>query len=196
MSSNQSREVTSPGRARIALSGSAGVGKSTLAARLARTLDLPLIGEGMREYLERTGADLHALGPAGVRALVLDLWAERQEAEARALREAGGFVADRSSYDFGAFWLYYRFAGEDAETERLLADALAPDRYDVVYLLPWGAIPLVADGVRSSDRFVQLHSQLLIEGCVRRYAPRVVDLAPVDLDARVAAVLADLSARR
>lgn len=196
MSSNQSREVTSPGRPRIALSGSAGVGKSTLARRLAQVLDLPFIHEGMREYLERTGADLHALGPDGVRALVLDLWREREAAEADALRSAGGFVADRSSYDFGAFWLYYRFAREDEATHRLLADALAPDRYDVVYLLPWGTIPLVADGIRSSDRFVQLHSQLLIEGCVRRYAPRVVDLAPTGLDERVAAVLADLAARR
>lgn len=196
MSSNQSSEVTSPGRPRIALSGSAGVGKSTLAVALGRALDLPVIGEGMREYLERSGADLHTLGPAGVRALVLELWEERKEAEARALRDAGGFVADRSSYDFGAFWLYYRFAGEDGDTARLLAEALTPDRYDVVYLLPWGAIPLVADGVRSSDRYIQLHSQLLIEGCVRRYAPRVVDLAPIDLDARVAAVVADLAARR
>jgi nicotinamide riboside kinase len=175
--------------ARIAISGSAGVGKSTLARQLAATLGLPFFGEGMREYLERTGEDLHRLGEDGLRRLVLQLWDERKEQEARA---TDGFVADRSSYDFVAFWLHYRFAREDDDTARLLAEATLPGRYQTVYLLPWGAIPLVADGVRSTDRFLQLHTQLVIEGSVRRYAARVVDITATSLADRHAAVLADL----
>jgi nicotinamide riboside kinase len=171
---------------RIAVSGSAGVGKSTLARRLAAELGVPYIGEGMREYLERTGMTLHDLGPVGIRRVVLDLWAERKEAEAAA---ATGFVADRSAYDFGAFWLYYHFAEPDAETERLLAETLTPGRYDVVYLLPWGRIPLVADGVRSPNPYTQLHLQLLLEGLLRRHAPETVELGTVGLDERVEEVL-------
>lgn len=173
---------------RIAVSGSAGVGKSTLARRLAEELGVPFIGEGMREYLERTGATLHGLGHEGVRALVLQLWEERKNAEAAA---TAGFVADRSAYDFGAFWLYYHFAAEDADTERLFAETLAPARYDRVYLLPWGRIPLVDDGVRTPNRYTQLHLQLVLDGLLRRHAPELRDLRAVGVEERVAEILGD-----
>lgn len=150
---------------RIALCGSAGTGKSTLAAALSKELGLPLIGEGMREYLERTGVDLHVLGLEGMRSLVLQLWEERKEAEARA---SDGFIADRSSFDFAAFWLYYRFAAEDELTERLFEETLDGCRYDHLLVLPWGKFPLLADGVRTADRYVQLHLQLLIEGLLQQ----------------------------
>ncbi|MES2638957.1 MAG: AAA family ATPase [Myxococcota bacterium] len=178
---------------RIAVTGSAGVGKSTLARRLAAELGVPYIGEGMREYLERTGDNLHALGHERMKALVLRLWEERKEAEAAATT---GFVADRAGYDFGAFWLYYQFAAQDADTERLLAEALAPGRYDAVYLLPWGRIPLVADGVRTPNPYTQLHLQLLLEGLLRRHAPDTIELLALEVDERVAEVLDGARARR
>ncbi len=170
---------------RIAISGSAGVGKSTLARRLAQDLGLPYLGEGMREYLERTGTDLHTLGHEGVRDLVLTLWDERRDAEARA---AAGFVADRSSIDYAAFWLYYRFPTLADQTADRFAEWLAPHRYDHHFVLPWGVLPLVDDGVRTTDRWTQLHVQLLIEGLHRTTAPAAVLIGAVDLDARVAEV--------
>ncbi len=175
---------------RIAISGSAGTGKSTLAQRLAAELGVPYIPEGMREYLARTGASLHALGMGGLRDLVLALWEERKNAEARA---TAGFVADRASHDFAAFWLYYQFAMEDASTEALLSEALAPGRYDRIYLLPWGAIPLVDDGVRTPNRWAQLHLQLVLEGLLRMHAiPTPRALVALRLDDRIAEVLSDL----
>jgi nicotinamide riboside kinase len=173
---------------RIAVSGSAGVGKTTLARRLAAVLGLPYIGEGMREYLERTGQDLHRLGHAGMRDLVLALWEERKSAE----DAAGAFVADRAGYDFAAFWLHYHFAEEDAVTDRLFAETLAPGRYDAVFVLPWGRIPLVADGVRTPNRWTQLHYQLLLEGLLRVHAPECAAVAAVGLDERVAEIVARL----
>ncbi len=173
---------------RIALSGSAGTGKSTLAALLGRRLGLPVIGEGMREHLERTGVDLHRLSHAEFRALVLSLWEERREAEARAEREAGGFVADRAGVDYAAFWMYYHFAREDAQTEALMREALAPGRYDRLFLLPWGAIPLVADGVRTADRYVQLHVDLLIRGLLERHGLEARTLAALTAEERAAEV--------
>lgn len=170
---------------RIAISGSAGVGKSTLARALAAELGVSYIPEGMREYLESGGPDLHALGPDGVRRLVLRLWNERQEAEAR----LGSFVADRASYDFAAFWLYYRFADpHDPESEAYLHTTMAPGRYDLVAVLPHGRLPLVADGVRSTNRWVQLTVQLLIEGMVYLRAERVHRVEAVELGGRVAEV--------
>jgi nicotinamide riboside kinase len=169
---------------RIALSGSAGTGKSTLAALLGRRLGLPVIGEGMREHLERTGVELHRLSHSEFRALVWSLWEEREEAEARAEREAGGFVADRAGVDYAAFWMYYHFAREDVDTAALMREALAPGRYDHIFLLPWGAIPLVADGVRTADRFVQLHVDLLIRGLAERHGLAVRTLAAVGVEER------------
>lgn len=170
---------------RIAVSGSAGVGKSTLTRRLAAELGVPWIGEGMREYLERTGTDLHTLGHLGVRDLVRQLWEERKDAEAA----AGSFVADRASHDFGAFWLYYQFASADAVTETFMAETLAPSRYDAIFLLPWGKIPLVDDGIRTPNPWTQLHLQLVLEGLLRLHAPETRTIAATDLDQRVAEVL-------
>jgi hypothetical protein len=145
----------------------------------------------MREYLERTGTDLHALGHEGVRALVLQLWEERKEAEAA----HASFVADRASYDFAAFWLYYHFASDDAVTARLFDEALAPGRYDAVFLLPWGRIPLVDDGVRTPNRWTQLHLQLLLEGLLRRHAPETMPVEAVGVEQRVAEILGQLERR-
>jgi len=178
---------------RIAISGSAGTGKSTLARRMAAELGVPCIPEGMREYLERTGTSLRRLGHAGLKKLVVALWEERQEAEARA---TGGFVADRAAHDFGAFWIYYGFAADDPLTHRILAETLDASRYDRVYLLPWGAIPLEADGVRTPNRWTQLHMQLVLEGLLRRHASGLhLPVRAVVLDARVREVLADLHGR-
>lgn len=179
---------------RIAISGSAGTGKSTLAKRLAEETGLPLIGEGMREYLERTGADLHSLGHEGMRSLVLRLWEERKEAEERA---GQGFIADRSSFDFAAFWLYYHFAREDEETRGLFQECLREERYDALWVLPWGRIPLLADGIRTPDRYIQLHLQLLLEGLLREGGgTRWRTLRKVELEERVKEVLGGLAVGR
>ncbi len=168
---------------RIAISGSAGVGKTTLARALALELGVPYLPEGMREYLESGAPDLHALGLDGTRSLVIRLWQERQEQEAAASR---GFVADRSSYDFAAFWLFYRFAEPgDPDTEAFLSSAMQSSRYDMVAIVPFGVLPFVEDGVRSANRWVQLHAHLLIEGMVRRCSSQVVDVSSLSVAARV-----------
>lgn len=178
---------------RIAISGSAGVGKSTLAVALAGKLGVPYIPEGMREYLESGAPGLHALSRAGLRDLLLRLWSERLEREAAA---PNGFVADRSSYDFAAFWMFYRFAeADDPFTESYLRAAMDPTRYDVVALLPFGVIPLVEDGVRSTNPWRQLHTHLLIEGMVARCAPRTHHIRALALDARVDELLGVLAGR-
>jgi nicotinamide riboside kinase len=150
---------------------------------LAADLGLPYIPEGMRAYLERSGADLHALGRDGLRSLVLQLWEEQREAEAKA---TSGFVADRSAYDFSAFWIYYGFAADDPETAVLFAQTQDRARYDAVWLLPWGAFPVEADGVRSSNRWVQLHVHALIEGVLNRANAPFRHVTAEGVDARVA----------
>lgn len=179
----------SPGP-RIALSGSAGTGKTTLGRRLAAELDLPYVPEGMRAYLEGNGPDLHALGREGLRALVLRLWDEQREAESLAARDHGGFVVDRCSVDFSAFWIYYGFAGDDVDTLRLFAETQTPTRYDAVWLFPWGAFPVEADGVRSSSPWIQLHVHVLIEGMLHRAGAPLHHITGRTVDERLAEVIA------
>lgn len=176
-------------RPRIALSGSAGTGKTTLGRALAARWGVPYVPEGMRERIER-GLDLHTLDAEGLRALLWELWGEQQDREDRALHDAGGFVSDRSPVDYLAFWLLYGFFSDDEETAALqnaVQTRLA--RLDQVVVLPHGVLPLEADGVRSSNPWVQLRYQSLVEGLLfRRLVPEQLALLPdlTELDARVA----------
>lgn len=177
---------------RIALSGSAGTGKSTLGRRLAARWDVPYLDEGMRRRLE-AGLDLHALTPEQWRALNVELREEQAAMEAEAVARHGGFVADRSAIDFAAFWLIYGFYEFEEETERVMEAARsAAAGYDAVVLLPWGVLPLQRDGVRSTNRWRQRHFQATVEGLLRRdVAPSCLLELPdlTDLDARLAWVL-------
>ena len=173
---------------RLALSGSAGVGKTTLGRALSAELGVPYLPEGMRRRLEG-GLDLHRLDHAALRALVEELWAEQRADEAAAVAAHGGFIADRSAVDYAAFWLHYRFTEDAAASEAFFAETLGHlSSYDRIVLLPWGALPLIADGVRSSNPWLQRHFQATLEGLLaREVAPeRLLKLPPLtDLSARV-----------
>lgn len=182
---------------RFAMSGSAGTGKTTLGKRLAARLGLPFIEEGMREHLQ-AGLDLHALTREQHRELQCELFDAMMAAAMRSHEKAGGFVCDRSPLDFAAFWLYYGFAMLDgAATETFMSRIeSALTHFDVIVVLPWGAIPLKADGIRSSNRWLQLHFQALLEGlCLRQLEAGRFWSMPIevtDANARLEWVLARL----
>jgi broad specificity phosphatase PhoE len=177
---------------RIALSGSAGTGKTTLGRRLAQELGVPFLEERMRQRLE-SGFDLHRLTPEDWRQLIeSDRAAQRAEEQ----RCTQGFVADRSSLDYAAFWLHYQLHEDAQRTERFVQAMVEEARgYDRILLFPHGVLPLVDDGVRSTNPWTQLRFQTILEGLVRRHAEeqRIFCVpATQHLEARVSAVLADL----
>jgi broad specificity phosphatase PhoE/nicotinamide riboside kinase len=170
---------------RIALAGSAGTGKTTLARRLADELGLPYIAEGMRARLEAGLAPL-ALRPPELRALMREMWQEQRAAEAAAAR---GFVADRSSIDFAAYWLQYGLYDEVDETEAWLAQMRAEAaRYTQLVLLPWGVLPLEDDRVRSTNRWMHRRFQATLESLLLELPQHGVLRVPptADFDERLA----------
>lgn len=178
---------------RLGISGSAGTGKTTLGMRLATQLDLPFIPEGMRVRLEQ-GLDLYGLSRPAHKKLTLELLNDMLAACRCAEQAADGYICDRSPLDSAAFWLYYGLADDDQETAALF-DYIAQvaQRFDAVVMVPWGVIPLQADGIRYVNRWAQLHFQSVLEGlCQRRLAPETLWWLPghvVDLEARVDWVL-------
>ena len=180
---------------RLALSGSAGTGKTTLARRLAADLDLVYVEEGMRRRLN-DGLDVHAQSPAQHAALITELWEEQLATELEHLAAGRGVVADRSPLDYAAFWLHYDLHHDRETTERFFERAAEAARgYDRILLTPWGVLDLEADGVRSTNRWIQLRYQALVEGVLLRWAApeqvlRVPDTA--DFEQRVAAVRREL----
>ena len=134
----------------------------------------------MRRRLEG-GLDLHAISHAQHRALTFELLEEMHAGAVDALREQGGFVCDRSPLDMAAFWLYYRFAFDEAATARYMERvAAALSDFDAVVLLPRAGLALEDDGVRSANPWVQLHFDALLEAMVRELgaAVRVLRLPP------------------
>lgn len=152
---------------RIGLSGSAGTGKSTLGRRLAAELDLPFVEEGMRRRLE-AGLDVHAMTEEEHRALLDEMWDEQVALEDEAMARSGGYVADRSSIDFAAFGLLFHSHLHAWCEERVPRWLAAAERYDRVLLLPWGVLPLQADGMRSTNRWFQRRFQATVEGLLDR----------------------------
>lgn len=168
---------------RIAVSGSAGTGKTTLAGALARRLGLPLLPEAMRRYLEAGGPRLPGMGPARARAVLAGF-----HRELLALETASpGFVADNGVLDLCAYAVWAG-CGPQAPPPAL--------RYEVLVLLPWGVIPYQRDGVRGDSQEAERRFQLLLEQLLPSWsrAARVLRVPPelVRPEARLEWVLARL----
>jgi nicotinamide riboside kinase len=135
---------------RIAITGSHGVGKTTLAKKLAEGLKLPLI-----EEIARKMADIYGIKHTeeiknaswGLRAEFQDsVWYAQMVAE-DSLRE---FVSDRSILDVVAYSLYYGLDGYRWRVRRERAPEEVWGTYDLLVYVPI-RFPLRSDGFRLTD---------------------------------------------
>ena len=90
---------------RLAISGSAGTGKSSLAAGLASYLKVPYLEENFRKRREK-GLIFQDLSRLEQSLLIRDLY---RDAIDQAVKCSDGFVQDRCPIDFLAFWFHYGF---------------------------------------------------------------------------------------
>jgi len=149
---------------RFAVSGSSGTGKSTLAEELSRILNVPRVGEGVREYLEAHNiTHLRELTPQGTMEMQNEIFMTKYVKE-KSLRE---FVADRCTADNVAYALRWCARDVDPKEVHDYVNKLREhcrEMYDLVFFLPWGSIPLEDDGIRSSKPLYQYEMSCLIKG--------------------------------
>ena len=167
---------------RLAISGSAGTGKSSLAMALANSLKIPYLEENFRRRREN-GLVFQNLSRTDQSLLILELYTEAIE---EAAQHTTGFVQDRCPIDFLAFWLHYGFWGEETPSatlfERVQKDL---SYYDRIIVLPWGVFDIQDDGVRSTNCWLQLKFQSLLEGLISRLTPKtLIYWMPDDIDTK------------
>ncbi|MGB1006585.1 MAG: AAA family ATPase [Thalassobaculaceae bacterium] len=152
---------------RVAITGSAGTGKTTAAKALAARGEVVFVADGLRRRIE-DGLVLGRLDRAQLKDLFEELYDEHQAELALAGRMRGGAVSDRCCLDFLVLWLYHGLGDDDTRTAGLAHRAFRDlAEYDAVVLMPWGVLPLVDDGVRAANPWTQLHFHALFEGMAR-----------------------------
>ncbi|MEC7239770.1 MAG: histidine phosphatase family protein [Myxococcota bacterium] len=163
---------------RVAFSGSAGVGKTTLASAIAEEFGVSYLPEGMRREVE-LGLDLRLLNHEELKSLVLRLWRQQVDREEACIARGEGFVSDRSPLDYLAFWMTYGFVHNEKESAELAEEVMARIAvYDRIILLPHSVLPLEADGVRSTNRWIQRRFHATVRGLLEEEvgAPRFAQL--------------------
>jgi len=156
---------------RIAISGSAGTGKTSLATHLSRYLSYPLVPEGIREYLlEHKLQDLRSMTPSQTMGMQWTILNRKVEIE----KNLKDFVSDRSTADNVSYTL--RWCARStleiprAEIKHFINVAKKHcELYDIVFVLPGGIIPLHSDGVRSINENYQYEMECMIMGVLHKW---------------------------
>lgn len=172
---------------RIAFSGSGGTGKTKLLETINKELDLPVIGEGIREWLdEHNFTDFKDMKIKDVVQMQTDTLKRKMEIES----QLQNFISDRTTIDnlsYALRWIGSINPNYDTWMAQYITQAInhANTNYDIIFILPWGVIPLEDDGTRSSKQWYQYMMQALIERHIYMLeTPMVYEVYQTDLEAR------------
>ena len=155
---------------RIAVSGSAGIGKTTLAQNLAQALNIAYIPEHYEpifDSLDKRDSAPNVLAELFNKALDIKLSEQAKH---------GSFVADRCPADLLNLWLRRKlFSLPEASQAFHNRCREAMSSYDLIVIPPWGTLPLLATEQpdRIQRRVINPWRQLLnhasIAGFVRMF---------------------------
>jgi nicotinamide riboside kinase len=148
---------------RIAFAGSGGTGKTTTLKEVNKTLKLPVIKEGVREYLEEHNIK-HLRELSGEDTFKMQLAFLDQKEVSESQKE---FIADRTTIDSFIYALYWLGRNDKFETSLMhymkRCMQHAAKSYDVIFVFPFGIFPVEDDGIRSKKPMYQLQIQMMIE---------------------------------
>jgi len=178
---------------RIAISGSAGTGKTTLATALAAKWGCLLIAEHYDEFFDD---NFDFIKPTNrLQHRIFEVLEDKSQAE----NECSDFVADRCPVDLFNLWLSRGFGTNQRKTADLYNRCRSYIRkYDRIVVLPWSALPLtqVEEGAshrRVMNEWVQLYNHSTMIGLLQQWVTPdrllPIPFAMVELDARVDAAL-------
>ena len=178
---------------RIGFIGNGGTGKTTTAKVLAEQLKLPLIPEGVREYMQEKGIEhLRELSPLETWEMQKTLFKRKTKME----NSLACFIADRTTIDNAAYALFWLGRNEEIPQEELskYVDDCKEHmkRYTHIIFFPHGRIPLVDDGVRSAKPNYQLCISMIMLGLLTvtgSISARIHVLWSTSLEDRVGEIL-------
>lgn len=186
---------------KIAISGSAGTGKTTLATALAARHGCSVVAEHYDDFFDD---NFKFIKPAGLlQRRIFETLERKNEIE----NQYGAFVADRCPVDLFNLWLSLGYGISQRKTADLYDRCRSYiAKYDRIVVLPWSALPLtqVDEGVsrrrRVMNRWNQLYNHSTMIGLLQQWVTPAA-LLPIpfkmtDLDARVDFVLGSLSSGR
>ena len=154
---------------RIAISGSAGIGKTTLARQLAEYYKIPMIAEGVREYLREKGLTLQEARAQSLYDFQTAIW----QRHSYLTQKYPDFIADRSFVDFLVYASYHISPEADWLPEYINKVASYAYAYDLIIILPFGNFPIVSDGTRKTNPLYQRDIHRSVIDTAERYAVTV-----------------------
>lgn len=148
---------------KMAVSGSVGIGKTTLVYQLAEQLEVAVVEEFYEEFLG--GADKFNSTPEEVAGLFKQLIEFKHNKE----KEYGSFITDRCPVDLMNLWLKKGLQRGDTDTRSFYEKCKTLSlNYDFIVFLPWSVIPLkqLEDSAASRRRILNPWTQLDNHACM------------------------------
>jgi len=157
---------------KVAISGCAGIGKTSLAKDLANYFSVELINESYERFFNENGSFI--VPPKLLQQRIMDVLHEKHEFE----KAAGDFITDRCPIDLFNLWLSRGYAKNQKKTLTLSQHCRAyVKKYDFIIVLPWGSIPLQqiknieGNRKRIMNPWVQFHNHSAIIGLCQQWVP-------------------------
>jgi predicted ATPase len=157
---------------KIAISGCAGIGKTTLATDLAEYFNVEIINESYERFFNENGSFISP--PKLLQQKIIDVLHEKHKCEDK----AGSFISDRCPIDLFNLWLSRGFAKNQKRTLELSQHCRAyVKKYDFIIVLPWGSIPLQQIDEHNDNRrrvmnpWTQFHNHSVIIGLCQQWVP-------------------------
>ena len=154
---------------KIAVSGSAGTGKTTLATALAGRYDCSVVAECYDEFFDK---NYDFIKPASrLQRQILTTLEHKNKLE----DECGDFVADRSPVDLFNLWLSRGYGSNQRKTADLYNRCRTYiKKYDRIVVLPWSALPLVQVDAHVGRRrvmnpWIQLYNHSTMIGLLQQW---------------------------